>query len=373
MSESDQLLHEMEQLKASEARLRRDLKRLEELPAPCRSDRSWAEVEVRVERDRRKKAERECIRAREEWERTFDAIEDFVTILDTNRRVVRMNRTIREAFKCSAKDHTGVRCHELFYGKDRMCKNCPASKVLIDHQTHSAEFKNRRMGKVFWVTASPILNESGELIGLVHVTKDITERKKAEEDLKTAYEVMESRVKERTAELTIANARLHSEVAERRRTEKVLREREAELDFRSRNLEEVNTALRVLLKARENDQADLEERVLSNVKDLVRPYVEKLNGTQLDSEQIAYLEILESNLNDIVSPFSRKLSSKYFRLTPGEIRVAGLVKDGKTNKEIAHMLNVSTRTVAFHRENIRRKLDLKNSKANLRSHLMAFV
>ena len=373
MSENEKLSHELERVKASEERLRRDYAHLEALLAQSRADLLKAETEVKLERERRKRAEEECVLAREEWERTFDAIDDFVSIVDTNRRVVRMNRSIREAFQCDKKDYTGVRCYSLVSGKDRFCKRCPASEVLVDYRTHSAEFRNRQTGKVYWVTASPILDSSGKLTGLVHVSKDITERKKAEEDLKRAYDELEFRVEERTAELTTANEKLRSEVAERRRTEQVLREREAELDFRSKNLDEVNTALRVLLKARENDQSDLEERVLSNVKNLVKPYVEKLNNTQLTSEQIAYLDILESNLDDVVSPFARKLSSTHFRLTPREIRVANLIKDGKTNKEIARTFNISSRTIAFHRENIRRKLDLKNSKANLRSHLMAFL
>ena len=318
MFDSEKLSQEVEQFKASEAQLRSECDRLETLLAQYKTDLARAEKEVERERDGRKSAENDCAQAREEWERTFDAIEDFVTILDADRGVVRINRTIREAFKCDTREYVGIRCHSLFYGKDRLCKRCPASKVLVDHQTHSAEFTNRRMKKVFWVTASPILGRSGELTGLVHVTKDITDRKNAEEDLKTAYEKMEFRVKERTAELTAANERLQSEVAERRRTERVLREREAELDFRSRNLEDVNTALRVLLKAREEDQSDLEERVLSNVKDLVMPYIEKLSGTQLSSEQTAYLEILESNLNDIVSPFSGSSHPPIFVSLPGK-------------------------------------------------------
>lgn len=373
MRKSKELSQELALLKESESRLRGDCDRLEGLLAKCRSELSTAKRQAQRELKRRKLAERETVQAREEWERTFDAIEDFVTILDTKKDIVRMNRTIRDAFEYHGEDCTGLRCYNLFYDRARECKGCPASRVLTDHQSHSTEFKNRKMGKTFWVTASPIVDRSGNLTGLVHVTKDITERKTAEEDLKNACEEMEFRVGERTAELTEANRKLHSEVSERRRTERVLREREAELGFRSKNLVEVNTALRVLLKAREADQSDLEERVLSNVKNLVRPYIEKLNNTKLNSEQIAYLDILESNLDDIVSPFSRKLSSEHFRLTPGEIRVSNLVKDGKTNKEIADTLNVSSRTIAFHRENIRQKLDLKNSKANLRSHLMAFL
>ena len=80
--------------------------------------------------------------------------------------------------------------------------------------------------------------------------------------------------------------------------------------------------------------------------------------------------ILESNLTNILSPFLNKLSLKYKNLTPREIQIAHLIKEGKTSKEIAELLNMSPGTVAFHRENIRNKLNLKNNKENLRSYLM---
>jgi len=102
------------------------------------------------------------------------------------------------------------------------------------------------------------------------------------------------------------------------------------------------------------------------------PYVEALRNTRLDAKQTAYAGIIESHLNDIVSPFLRKLASKYLALTPKEIQVADLIKEGKITKEIAELLNVSPRSVGFHRENIRAKLGLKNKKANLRSYLLSF-
>jgi DNA-binding CsgD family transcriptional regulator len=82
---------------------------------------------------------------------------------------------------------------------------------------------------------------------------------------------------------------------------------------------------------------------------------------------------LESSLHEIVSPFSLKLSSNSFGLTPAEIKVASLIKQGKGTKEIAKMRNLSHKTVARHRENIRKKLRIKNTKVNLQSHLISLA
>ncbi|MBW1742940.1 MAG: PAS domain-containing protein [Deltaproteobacteria bacterium] len=160
-------------------------------------------------------------------------------------------------------------------------------------------------------------------------------------------------------------------ITERRRSQDALRRREIELQFKKNSLEEANIALRVLLKQREEDRVDLQETVLSNVKELVIPFVEKLKRSRLDPKQTSYLDILESNLNDVVSPFAQKLSSKYLGLTPSEIQIAHLVKDGKTTKEISELLNVSTATVESHRKGIRMKIGIRNTKSNLRSYLLS--
>lgn len=163
----------------------------------------------------------------------------------------------------------------------------------------------------------------------------------------------------------------HEDVTPIKLVEETLREREHELELQKQNLEEANTALRVLLKKREEDKGELEEKVLSNVKELVHPYLNRLKNTSLDPQQRAHLELIESNLNDIISPFLRQLSSKYLNLTPREIEVASLVKQGKATKEIAEMLHLSVNAVDFHRKNIRQKLGLRNKKANLRTHLLS--
>jgi PAS domain S-box-containing protein len=161
------------------------------------------------------------------------------------------------------------------------------------------------------------------------------------------------------------------DITGRKETERVLKKREKELELKTRDLEEVNVALRVLLKKKEEDKKELEEKVLANVKEVVNPYVEKLKGSGLTQKQLAYTNILQSNLRDIISPFSRAVSSGYLNLTPMEIQVANLVKQGKTTKEISVLVNLSKDTIGFHRRNIREKLGIKGKKANLRTHLLS--
>jgi len=143
------------------------------------------------------------------------------------------------------------------------------------------------------------------------------------------------------------------------------------LEIKAVNLEEANIALEVLLRKRDEDRIELEEKVLSNLKYLIEPYLEKLKMTGLDNRQYSYINIVESNLTDIISSFTHRLSSKYFSFTPSEIRIANLIKQGKTTKEIADLLHLANRTICFHRQNIRKKLSIKNEKTNLMTHLLA--
>jgi DNA-binding CsgD family transcriptional regulator len=85
------------------------------------------------------------------------------------------------------------------------------------------------------------------------------------------------------------------------------------------------------------------------------------------------VHIIEDNLRNIVSPFLQNLTVTQFNLTPKELQVANLVKEGRTTKEIADFLNVSTGAIDFHRNNIRKKFGLSNQKSNLRSHLLSLA
>lgn len=143
-----------------------------------------------------------------------------------------------------------------------------------------------------------------------------------------------------------------------------------ELVLKSSNIDEINTALKFLQSQMKKEKADSEAQMVTNVKELVLPYIEKLKMSRLDAQQREYVSIIEGNLENVISPFLGNLPSEYSRLTPMEMKIASLIKDGRTSKEISSVLNLSTTTIDFHRNNIRSKLNLKNKDVGLRAHLL---
>jgi DNA-binding CsgD family transcriptional regulator len=184
-----------------------------------------------------------------------------------------------------------------------------------------------------------------------------------------AYTESDLRLAERIADQiagAVANAQLFLQC---KYVEGTLKKRSQELKIKSHNLKEVNTTLKVLLRQREDDIVEVEKRVLTNLQELVWPYLERLKNARLNPLQNNYLNILANNLQNIVSPFLNKLKSRHRNLTSREIQIVNLIQQGKTTKEIAAALNLSSRGVEFHRHNIRAKMGLKNRKANLASFL----
>ena len=159
----------------------------------------------------------------------------------------------------------------------------------------------------------------------------------------------------------------HENITPLIKAQELLKNKEKELQKEKAKLEETNVALKVLLAQREYDRKKMEESVLVNVKELIQPYVEKLLTSRLQSQDQAYLDIVNQRLQDIISPFMNKLSSVHKFLTPQEIHVANFVREGKSSKEIAEILMISESAVHFHRKQLRKKLGLTNTASNSRS------
>ncbi len=181
-------------------------------------------------------------------------------------------------------------------------------------------------------------------------------RRKLELMHKAYQKELENKVKARTEDLQKMNV--------------VLRQREAELSKRTRDLEEMNNALNVLLEKRENDQVAIQENVMANARKFILPCMERLRKNAPDSDAVQKeLQMLQSGLDDLIAPFVQNISSIFLDLTPNEIKVAKLIEQGLTTKEIANALNLSQNTIMTHRYKIRKKLKIKNKGVNLQVFL----
>ncbi len=309
-------------------------------------------------------------------------------VIGKDHRVLFWNKALEELSRIPAKKILGTQQHwRAFYSEDRPCMadllvegnireisrwyhgKYSKSKLLKEAFEATDFFPSLADGKWIRFTAAVIRDAGGQVIGALETLEDITERKRGEIALQQAHDELEQRVEERTIDLLQFSESLKTEIVERKEAEKKLRKRERELKMKSNNLQEVNTAMKVLLDQREQDRREVEETVMNNVKELLAPYLERLKKTKLTDVQLAHVRVLETNLDNIVSPFLKTLHSRYLNLTPKEIRVASLIKEGRTTKEIAELLGMSVSAVDFHRNNIRKKLGLRNKKANLVSHL----
>lgn len=272
----------------------------------------------------------------------IDFLPDGTFVIDRQGIVVAWNRAIEKMTGVPAGDILGMGDYEYaipFYGKRR--------PILIDlvegqHPNLRAHYdvkmvdKHTLLAEAFVAPAyggkgaylsglaAPLFDADNNFVGAVESIRDISDQKQVEETL-------------------------------RRRTSKI---------------EEINTALKVLLRESAEAKEELERKVLSNVKELVMPFIDELESTLENKNQKILLQTIRVNLHEVTSSFARKLSSQYMGLTPREIQIADFIRQGKSNKEMAYLLKVSVSVIDFHRRNLRQKLGIKGQKVNLRSFLL---
>ncbi|RJQ65643.1 MAG: PAS domain S-box protein [Desulfobacteraceae bacterium] len=328
--------------------------------------------EVHHELAERRKAEARIRESERRYRNFLESSPDPIVVYNMNGVATYVNPAFEQTFGMARQEILGRNID--FVPPEAWPETRAAIKAMLDGQKINL-FETQRLtrdGRTLDVQLSSCLymDEAGRPVGNIVTLRDISDRKRAERALRSYQDRLEGLVQERTTELNAANRQLALEVEERKRAEKTLRRREVDLQAQSEHLEEVNTALRVLLKQRSEDKNELQRIVLKNVQELVLPYLGQIQKMNMKTRQKTLLGILETNLNHIVSPFIDRLSTRFAGLTPTEIRIANLVKEGKTNKEIAELMLISKNTVLFHRHNIRKKLKLTGTSGNLRSHLL---
>jgi len=170
----------------------------EALISPIKNDEGVITHFVGVKEDvtERKRAEAQIIRAKQEWERTFDTMPDLIMILNTEYRVVRANKAMADRLGSTTKDLVGQICYDAFHGTEKPTGHCPHARLMADGLAHSAEVHEDRLGGDFLVSVNPLHDPDGKLTGSVHVARDITARKQAEEALRKRTNELDVRVKE---------------------------------------------------------------------------------------------------------------------------------------------------------------------------------
>jgi len=128
-------------------------------------------------------AEKAVLRAKEDWERTFDNVPDYIAILDNNHKITRVNQPMAKQLGVTPEQAIGLYCYECVHGMHQPSDSCPYAQTMADGKEHIAEVHEPRLGGDFIVSTTPLKDANGNMIGSVHVARNITERKQAEEAL----------------------------------------------------------------------------------------------------------------------------------------------------------------------------------------------
>jgi PAS domain S-box-containing protein len=144
----------------------------------------------------RKRYEENLIRSKQEWERTFDSVPDLIALIDNHHRILRVNKAMAQKLGLDAEQCVGLPCYEYVHGLSGPPAFCPHSHTLKDCKQHIEEVHEPRLGGHFLVSTTPMFDEQGQLAGSVHVARDITERKQAEEERERLLEELKRSNKE---------------------------------------------------------------------------------------------------------------------------------------------------------------------------------
>jgi len=136
----------------------------------------------------RRQAYQAVMQAKTDWERTFDAVPDLISIIDLNHTITRANKAMADSCGLTVEKIIGRKCHEVMHGITSPHANCPHEMMMQDGVGHSVQVAEKCMNGVFDISVSPLHDNEGQLIGCVHVAKDITESKRVEDRLKESEE-----------------------------------------------------------------------------------------------------------------------------------------------------------------------------------------
>ncbi len=172
--------------------------------------------------NRHKNADELILQSILNWEDTFNNITDMITIHDKDFNIIFANKSAEKMLQLPLLNISKNKCYKYYHGKESPPEGCPSCACLKTNEPVTFEIYEPHLKRYIEIRAMPQLNSRKELIGLIHIVRDISERKSMEDALQKAHDRMEEHVNERTAELLRTNKELLSEIAERKKVEMAL-------------------------------------------------------------------------------------------------------------------------------------------------------
>lgn len=162
------------------------------------------------------------------------------------------------------------------------------------------------------------------------------------------------------------------EIALRVTAEQDLRENNRQLVLERKAFQEANAALRVVLANIENEKKRIYENIQLNIEKVIVPILHALTPAVAKNKS-RYVDLLKTNLEELTSPFAGRSLNLCRFLTPTEVNICNMIRNGLRTKEIAQLRGISSATINRHREHIRRKLNIKNKQINLAAYLQSLM
>lgn len=298
-----------------------------------------------------KTAEENLRKSEEKYRLLIDNIQVLIAIIDYNGKFTYINDFGASLQNRTPEEIIGKTLKDIL-PKEFVGERLPKIREVID--TGKGKITEAHLvmdGYDAWYETimQPYLDAAGKIESAMIITTEITDRKKAAIDLQQNHEELEKRVKERTRELANANEQLNIE---------------------RRALNQKNIALKEVLNQIEEGKQQVENQIQANVNKILMPILDNVQDKPPESIK-AYINIIRDTLADIAAPFANQLDNEYSSLTPREVEVCTLIKNGMTCKQIALSLSISPQTVLKQRTIIRKKLGINNRKVNLASYLQS--
>lgn len=276
----------------------------------------------------------------------FEAQEG-IMITDEHNRIVRVNQSFSRltgysAFEVVGKDASIISswAHDSDFFKS-------VFETINANKHWQGEIWNQRKNKELFpclMTITAVTDPKGLTTNFVGSFLDITLQKHAEDVMASARQQLEQKIEDTTSELAVVKG----------------------------NSEDLNTALKVIIKMQSTESYEVKNTFKEEFNQNVLSFLQSLKNDNEDNAQLDLINTLEKNLKQLISSYGNPstISNVYRSLTPKEIQVAKMVREGVSTKEIAASLSLSEETIGIHRKNIRKKLGFGNNGKNLRSYLM---